>query len=226
MGVAMNVEGGELQVTLGGLFRDYPPDDETGFLAFAESLENTELFRTIRQATPVSPIVTHRFPSHLWTRYDRLQSLPINLLVVGDAMCSFNPIYGQGMSVAALEAQALHGCLTEFQRSPGDFRRMRDGYFRRATSAVKAAWVMATGADLSYPQAAEFREPGHAVVNRYIGQVIALSCYDKRALITWNQVTNMQRPLSALFAVPLIGRVIGRLASGGPVLPVHEPIRA
>jgi hypothetical protein len=103
---------------------------------------------------------------------------------------------------------------------------MRDGYFRRATNAVKAAWVMATGADLSYPQAAEFREAGHGLINRYIGHVIALSSYDKKALTTWNQVTNMQRPLSALFALPMIGRVVRRMATSGPPMPVHEPIQA
>lgn len=223
LGVGFFVESGELQVTLGGEFRDYPPDDEAGFLKFAETLEHPELFRTIRDAIPTSTIVTYRFPAHVWNHYDRLRSFPMNLLVLGDALCCFNPIYGQGMTVAAQQAQVLHHCLADTKRGVEGVEGLSDRYFRGISSIVKAAWAMATGADLAYPQAQAQKPFAHGAINRYLGHVIALSCYDKKVLTVWNQVTNMQRPLSALFAPSVVGRVMRHAVTGGPPLNMQRP---
>ena len=223
LGVAFLVERGELQVTLGGEFRDYPPDDDDGFLKFAEGLEHPALFQAIRNAIPASPIATYRFPAHVWNHYDRLKRFPANLLVLGDALCSFNPIYGQGMTVAAQEAQVLHRCLAETKNSTDRIEGLRGRYFRGVSGIVQAAWAMATGADLAYPQAEGPKPAGHAAINRYLGHVIALSCYDRKVLTAWSQVTNMQRPLTALFGPSIVARVIHRAVTGGPALNTQCP---
>lgn len=215
LGASFFVESGELLVTLGGLFRDYPPDDDAGFLKFAESLEHPELFQAIQDAEPASPIATYRFPAHVWHHYDRLKNLPPNLLVLGDALCSFNPIYGQGMTVAALEAQALHRCFAS-SALRANANLLRDRYFRDAVGIVKSAWTMATGADLAYSQAEGARPFGQGMVLRYLNHITGLACYDKKALTIWNEVTNMQRPLSALFAPSMAARVMRRSIAGGP----------
>jgi len=223
LGAASFVESGELQVTLGGEFRDYPPDDEAGFLKFAESLEHPALFQAIQDAVPTSPIVTYRFPAHVWNHYDRLKDPPANLFVLGDALCSFNPIYGQGMTVAAQEAQVLHKCLAETNPSRDEIVKVHKDYFHGISGIVKAAWAMATGADLAYPQAEAARPFGHGAVNRYLNHVISMTCYDRKVLTVWNQVTNMQRPLSALFALPIMARVVRRALAGGPPLNTQLP---
>jgi 2-polyprenyl-6-methoxyphenol hydroxylase-like FAD-dependent oxidoreductase len=91
------------------------------------------------------------------------KNLPSNLLVPGDALSSFKPIYGQGMTVAAQEALILHGCLKDAERRANDVARLRSRYFRGVSSLVKGAWAMATGADLAYPQAAGQRPFGQAM---------------------------------------------------------------
>lgn len=223
LGAGFFVEGDELQLTLGGLFRDYPPDDEQGFLKFAESLEHPGLYQAIRSATPSSAISTYRFPAHVWHHYDRVKDLPWNLLVMGDALCSFNPIYGQGMAVAAQEAEVLQRCLAQRKRGAQDDKQLQDKYFRGIASIVKAAWAMATGADLAYPQAEAPRPLGHSAVNRYLGHVIGLSCYDQKVLTVWNQVTQMQQPLSALFSPSIMARVMRRAVTGSPPLNTQQP---
>ncbi len=221
LGAGFFVESGEFQLTLGGMFRDYPPDDDAGFLKFAESLQHPALFQAIRNAKPSSSISTYRFSAHLWNHYDRLKDLPENIFVLGDALCSFNPIYGQGMTVAALEAQVLQKCLTK--NGAGAVKKLRDNYFRGVSSVVNAAWAMATGADISYPQANAPKPFGHSAISRYLNSVISLSCYDQKALTVWNQVTNMQRPLPALFAPAIAGRVMKRSVTGGPKLNTQQP---
>jgi 2-polyprenyl-6-methoxyphenol hydroxylase-like FAD-dependent oxidoreductase len=220
LGAAFLVENGELLVTLGGQFGDYPPDDHAAFLEFAESLDHPELFQAIRDAAPASSIATYRFRAHVWNHYERVKDLPGNLLVLGDALCSFNPIYGQGMTAAAQEAQALYLCLKDSKRNGN---RLQDRYFRRASNTVKAAWAMATGADLAYPQCEGPRPFGQDLILRYLGNIIALSCYDRRVLLAWNQVTNMQRPFSALFAPSIAARVMRRAIAGGPSLNTERP---
>lgn len=108
------------------------------------------------------------------------------------------------------QGRHVHGVLA------GGMRALQHCYFRGVSSIVKAAWAMVTGADMVYPQAEGQRPFGQGAALRYLGHIQALSCYDAKILTVWNQVTNMQRPLSSLFAPSIAARVLRRAVAGGP----------
>ncbi|MGH3724723.1 MAG: FAD-dependent oxidoreductase [Mycobacterium sp.] len=112
-----------------------PPPDRNGMLAYAGELFPPETVQVLRDAEPLTEVARHRHPGPFWHRYDRMRRFPSGLLVIGDAICSLNPIFGQGMSVSACEAVALRDCLAE-----GD-RDLARRFFRRSTEVVRPLWV-------------------------------------------------------------------------------------
>ena len=102
-----------------------------------------------------------------WRRYDKMRRLPDGLLACGDAICSFNPIYGQGMTVAALDAMALRDSL---RRGAADLPRR---YFRAAAKAIGVAWQTGATSDLAFPQVEGRRTPSMRVANRLVDSVLA-----------------------------------------------------
>jgi 2-polyprenyl-6-methoxyphenol hydroxylase-like FAD-dependent oxidoreductase len=204
---------------LSGCLKDYPPSDDAGFLEFARSLERPDLHDAIRHATPLTPITTIRFPAQRRLHYERLRPFPDGLVVVGDAMCSFNPLYGQGMSVAALEAVALDACLRETRELAGLPHR----FFRHAARIVDGPWLLATSTDFLYPGAVGKRPTGNGLLAWYNNHVLELSGHDPRVLITFLEVMHLTRGPLALFSpevlVPVLGRALGfaRRASAQPV---------
>jgi 2-polyprenyl-6-methoxyphenol hydroxylase-like FAD-dependent oxidoreductase len=107
------IENQTWHVTLVGRFGAYPPHDEAGFFAFAKALHTPKLYHLIKDAERVSDITYYRFPTSIQRHYERLTTFPEGLVVLGDAISSFNPVYGQGMSSAALQVKALQQLLSE-----------------------------------------------------------------------------------------------------------------
>jgi 2-polyprenyl-6-methoxyphenol hydroxylase-like FAD-dependent oxidoreductase len=152
--------------TVFGMVGHEPPRDLAGMLSFAEDYAPAHLLAAVRAGEPLGPVVQHRIPSSQWRRYDKMRRLPDGLVVCGDAICSFNPIYGQGMSVAALDAVALRDCL---RRGVTDLPRR---YFRAAAKAIGVAWQIGATDDLKIPEVEGRRTPSMRVTSRLVDLVL------------------------------------------------------
>ena len=209
-GVIFPIQGGYWMVTLSGALRDYPPDDEAGFLAFARSLAQPDLYEAIKDAEPVTPIAVYKYSANRWRHYERMRRLPEGFIILGDAVCSFNPVYGQGMSVAAVEAQTLDRCLREQEQFAGN--NGVAGFTRRFQQAIardiKTPWRLSTGEDLRYPGAEGKRLLHTRLLNRYMRRVIELTASDPQMAATLLRVRNLLKPLSTLFRPRIILAVL------------------
>jgi flavin-dependent dehydrogenase len=195
------VEGGQWIVTLVGFAGDVPPVDDDGFTAFAVSLPTPEVARALANAEPTSPIVGFRNTVNRLRHYERLARWPDGLVALGDAVCTFNPIYGQGMSVAALSARLLGESVAGARRG---FER---GFQRRLARALRDPWTMATGQDRPY---LSVTAPQRRIVRAkqwYADRVIRASVVDERVHTAFVEVVHMVRPLSALTRPALAARV-------------------
>ena len=178
-----------------------PPRDLPGMLSFAEDYVPAHLLAAVRTGEPLAPVVQHRMPSSQWRRYDKLRRLPDGLLACGDAICSFNPIYGQGMSVAALDAVALRDCL---RRGVTDLPRR---YYRAAAKAIGVAWRTGATSDLTFPEVQGRRTPSMRVTNRLVESVLTASESDAVIGTQFFRVTGLLDPPTRLLRPSFLYRV-------------------
>ena len=211
-GVAMLAdENGTWNVTLYGYGEDHhPPTDPDGFIAFAATVTDPDVAAAIAQAEPVNEIATHGYPASVRRRYDKLRRFPEGLLVTGDALCSFNPIYGQGMTVAALEAVALRDVLRD-----GD-AKLAKRFFKAAHGPVDHAWKLSTGGDLALPEVEQTAALPDRVINRYMERLVATAAHDEVVARTFFEVTGMLKAPTALLTPAIARRVLRRGAVQRP----------
>ncbi|XRQ04419.1 FAD-dependent oxidoreductase [Actinomadura welshii] len=204
------VEGDRYQLTVGGLeWRPAAGEDE--FLASVRELAPPDVFEAVLAAEPLDGIATHRYPSDLRVRYERTRNLPDGLIVTGDALCSFNPIYAQGMTVACLEAEVLRRCLEAGPR--GLTRR----YFRAVAKTLNDPWRMAVAADLAMPEVEGHRSPAVRITNAYVDRVQAAAAHDRGVGERFFRVIGLLDPPAALLHPSVLGRVLlpgGRRGAG------------
>ncbi|HYC64761.1 MAG TPA: FAD-dependent oxidoreductase [Reyranellaceae bacterium] len=202
----LGAEGDRWTITLAGCLRDYPPTDLAAWREFARSLPTPDVHELTKDRKLMGPLVSYRFPANRHCHYEALKEFPEGYLVIGDAVCSFNPIYGQGMSVALSEAHALDRCLAA--GSEGLAKR----FFREVTRIVASPWAIATGEDYRYPQVAGKRPPGWRMISRYMERAHRVAGTDPVVQRRFFEVASLLAPPPAMMAPAIAWRVL----RGGP----------
>lgn len=196
-------EGGQFVVTLAGMVGESPPIDDAGMLAFARSLPGPECADVIGSGVPLGEAARMRFPASVRRHYEKLGRHPEGFVAIGDAICSFNPIYGQGITVAALESLALGRVL-----SAGRGRGLARRWYRAASATVNEAWTLSVGGDLRFPGVEGSRPPGTALVNAYLSRFYAAATVDTALGAAFLRVANMLDPPARLLAPRNVARVL------------------
>ncbi|MFF5210629.1 FAD-dependent oxidoreductase [Streptosporangium sp. NPDC000396] len=196
------VEGDRWLVTLGGHDGMRPPTDPEGFFAWLDEAAPADVSAAVRAAEPLGEIGTARIPTSTRRRYERLSRFPEGLLVTGDAICSFNPVYGQGMAVGGLYAIAMRDCLRD---GTGDLARR---YFAAAAKALDPAWQLSSGADLALRQAEAARTPMARMLNAYIGRLQRVAARDPRVAVAFTRVSGLLDPPAALMRPAVLWRAL------------------
>jgi 2-polyprenyl-6-methoxyphenol hydroxylase-like FAD-dependent oxidoreductase len=188
--------------TVFGYAGHHPAADYGSMVDFAAQFTPPHMVAALRNAEPLTDVSTFRFRANLRRRYDRMRRFPRGLLVVGDAMCSFNPIYGQGMSVAAKQAMVLRDCL---RRGDGHLARR---FFRLAAKPIDIAWRMAVGSDLALPQVQGPRPLTVRLINAYIHRLLVAAEHDPIVATRFLRVTAFLDKPPRLMTLPIVARVI------------------
>jgi 2-polyprenyl-6-methoxyphenol hydroxylase-like FAD-dependent oxidoreductase len=223
-GILLPIEGDRWSVALFGGGRDYPPTDEDGFLAFARGLRSPVLYEAIRRAEPLTPIHGYRRTANRRRHYERLRRLPERFVVTGDAACAFNPVYGQGMSVAAAEAGALDRCLHEGRRRSrpgGELTGLPRRFQKEVARSHAGAWTIASGEDLRYPTAeGARRDLPTRLTHRYFDRVVRTAMGDAVVNLAFVDVIGLLAPPASLLRPSVLLRA---LRNGGIGASAHRP---
>ena len=203
-GVLARLEGDQWLLTLAGILGDKPPTDPDGFLAFARSLAFPDIHDAIRDGHALDEPSTFRFRESVRRRYERLTDLPDGLLPFGDSLCSFNPVYGQGMTVAALQALALQRRLQSPSPGAPPTRRILRDFAR----VVDGPWELARGADLALPGVPGHRSLAQRIIGSYIARLHAAAAHDARLGTAFVRVSGLVDHPTALLRPRVALRVL------------------
>lgn len=203
-GVLFPVEDDQWIVTLIGYSKQYPPSDEEGFTRALLALRSPVLARSVALAEPLTPVYSSRSLSNRLRHFDELADPAAGYVAVGDSVCAFNPVYGQGMTVAALCARSLAETLARVPLGNAGFER---AFFRAQARVLKDPWDLASGADMLFPGTQSERPPPPLPVRVFTEELTAAMLNDAEVLRRATSVYFMLKPNAALFEPGLLARV-------------------
>jgi 2-polyprenyl-6-methoxyphenol hydroxylase-like FAD-dependent oxidoreductase len=211
-GVIIALNDDTWTVSVGGFLGDDAPANDAEFLAYLATLPTKEIHDVVAGAEPLTDYIRYRYVSSLRRRYEKLARFPQGYLVFGDAICSFNPVYGQGMTVAAQEAVTLRDVL---RAGSGNLAAR---FFKAAAKIVDIPWDIAVGNDLRHPRVEGARPVMVRFINWYVGKLHQAARNDATLALAFLKVANLMNPPPALLSPATAWRVWRgnrRAAAGG-----------
>lgn len=207
-GILYPIECDRWIVGVGGAAPDHPPTDEAGYLNFARQLSTPALYNAIKDAEPLSDILLYRGNENRRRAYERLSPYPEGLLVMGHAACAFNPIYAQGMTMAAIEAQILDHALAQRHKSATSnwFRLVQ----RQIAQAEIIPWTMAVDMDQQYINRNQPKSLLDRLNSWYQEELMELITQDAEVYRRMMLVIHMLKPPSTLLSPLLGGKVLAK----------------
>jgi 2-polyprenyl-6-methoxyphenol hydroxylase-like FAD-dependent oxidoreductase len=208
------LEDDTFMLTAGGIYGETPPMDDDGLAEFVDKLPTRDFADFLRTATRITDPVKAHFPFSVRKHYERLTDFPAGYLVVGDALCSFNPIFAQGMSVAAAEAVLLRDLFLAGSKNPAA------EFFAAAAEIIDVPWLTAVNADLRYPQAKVAQTDDDEALNQYLELVYRAASVDRAVATAFVRVFNLLDTPDLLLEPAMMARVVEiarRVALAGPL---------
>ncbi|NEO87535.1 MAG: 2-polyprenyl-6-methoxyphenol hydroxylase-like oxidoreductase [Spirulina sp. SIO3F2] len=207
-GTIFPIEGDRFIISLSGFEKDYPSNDEAEFLAFAKSLPHPVIYNTICDSEPISPIYTYRGNRNYLRHYENIV-MPAGIVALGNAVCGFNPKYGQGMTAAALGARTLADCLARHPQAPN--QAFSQQFQRHLAKTLKTPWSTSIGQDLSWGQA-EGKRPERPSwlakqMNYYIDRVAQVAHSDPQVCRELIGISHLTTSPSAIFHPRILWKV-------------------
>ncbi len=195
-GVIMPIEGNQWMVTLTSRHpQSPPPATDAEFLAFAQNLRTRTIFNAIQDAERITPIARHRFTGSVRVHWERLNTLPRGLLLLGDAACHFNPLFGQGMSAAAQQALVLKQLLNTAANESDPLGWLQSIYFKKLAEVLDAPWSTAV-ADLIYPETTGTRPESFERSMTFAAGLLRLAVQDPEIHKLMTEVQQLLKPPS------------------------------
>ena len=211
-GLLLPMEGRKWIVSIGGMHGDDPPGEFDGFLAFAKTFRTPTIHDAIRNAKPLGDIARYKLPASVRRRFDRLDRFPRGLIPIGDSVCRFNPVFGQGMSVAAIEAVVLGTQLASRSARADPLDGLAGDYLVEIQNGLEAPWATAV-TDFVHPLTRGERPPDFEKRMQYGMALTRLAAEDADVHKLLIEVTHLLRPHSVLREPGLAGRVMALMAA-------------
>jgi flavin-dependent dehydrogenase len=197
-------------IGIGGRHEQRPPTDIDGYMAFLKDLRTPTVYDAACRAKRASEIYGFNAPANVRRHFERLTRFPRGLLPIADAICRFNPLYGQGMSVAAMEARLLDRLLEERKGIADPLDNLAPAFFAAIQPLLAAPWAVSEN-DFVYPQTRGSRPPDIDMRLRYGVALLALAAEDAEVHKTMVEVNSLMRPATALREPEIASRVMARM---------------
>jgi 2-polyprenyl-6-methoxyphenol hydroxylase-like FAD-dependent oxidoreductase len=207
LAMLLPMEGDRWILSIAGLNGESPPTEHDEAIAYARRFDSPIIAELLAQGQAIGEPVTHRFVANQRRHVERLRRYPLGWVLLGDAVCSFDPIYGQGMTAAAQQAAALGRALDRHSPTSRGFTKQ---YFRAAARIVSIPWSIAVGGDFVYPDTRGKKPFGTDILNHYIDRVIQAGQVDDDVVIRFNEVVALVRRPQALLTPSFVLRVLAR----------------
>jgi 2-polyprenyl-6-methoxyphenol hydroxylase-like FAD-dependent oxidoreductase len=209
-GLLLPLEGDRWMLTLARR-GDALPGDTEGFLAFARSLRTPTIYEAICRAEPLDGVARYGFAESVRRHFERLDGFPRGLLPIGDAICRFNPVYGQGMSVAALEACLLKRLLDRPAQEDDPIAELAPRFFAEMQALLETPWSVAM-LDFVFPDTRGQRPADFEATLKFGIALNRLAAEDPAVHRLTIEVQHLLKPRSVYRDPKLIERVLAKMA--------------
>ena len=210
-GLMLPLEGNRWMATIGGRHGDVPSGDAEGFLTYAKALRTPTIYNAISHAKRLDGVARYGFPESVRRHFERLDYFPRGLLPIGDAICRFNPVYGQGMSVAAQEACLLRGLLERLGADSNPIAGLAPTFFTEVQPLIETPWSVAT-LDFVFPDTRGQRLADFEITLNFGIALTRLAAEDPAVHKLTAEVQNLLKPRSVYRDPALVQRVFAKMA--------------
>jgi 2-polyprenyl-6-methoxyphenol hydroxylase-like FAD-dependent oxidoreductase len=210
-GILLPLEGNRWMATLGGRLGEVPPGDAEGFLTYAQSLRTPTIYNAISRAKRLDGVARYGFPQSVRRHFERLDVFPRGLVPIGDAICRFNPVYGQGMSVAALEACLLQRLLERLGEDSNPIAALGPAFFAEVQTLIETPWSVAV-LDFVFPDTRGQRPADFETTLKFGIALTRLAAEDPAVHKLTIEVQHLLKPRSVYRDPTLVQRVLAKMA--------------